>query len=96
MFSTLELSAITNLTGLKMNCNITGLQMFEPNNLKINALIAGLNLKRKFEKKTFLNYAPVSFEISYSKNLLIIYIFIECCYIYLWFFNFFYNCSQKI
>lgn len=79
MFSTLELSAITNLTGLKMNCNITGLQMFEPNNLKINALIAGLNLKRKFEKKTFLNYAPVSFEISYSKNLLIIYIYI---YIY--------------
>jgi hypothetical protein len=61
MFSTLELSAITNLTGLKMNCNITGLQMFEPNNLKINALIAGLNLKRKFEKKPFLNYAPVSY-----------------------------------
>ena len=47
MFTTLDLAEITNITGFRISCNITSLQMFEPNNLKINALFAGLNSKKK-------------------------------------------------
>jgi glutamate receptor, ionotropic kainate 2 len=56
MFTTLDLAVITNITNLRMGCNITALQMFEPNNLKINALFAGLNSKKK---SIIFRYVPV-------------------------------------
>ena len=59
MFTTLDLSEITNITALKISANITALQVFEPNNLKINALFAGLNLKRLALKKSLFKYVPV-------------------------------------
>lgn len=63
MFTTLDLSIITNATALKLSANITALQVFEPNNLKINALFAGINLKRNSMKKVLLKYVPVTNQI---------------------------------
>jgi len=60
-FTTLDLSIITNVTGLKVSCNITALQIFEPNNLKISALFAGLNLKKNSTNHPIFKYVPVSF-----------------------------------
>jgi hypothetical protein len=67
MFTTLDLSVIINVTGMSVSCNITALQIFEPNNLKISALFAGLNLKKNSTNHQIFKYVPVSIDLIINK-----------------------------
>ena len=57
MFTTFDLTIIKN-EGL--SANITGFQVFEPNNRNYEAILKGINLKKENTVKSTLNYKPVS------------------------------------
>ena len=59
MFTTLDLSVISNSITYKLSANITALQLFEPLDLNAESFYAGFNYRRRSEGKSILKYKPV-------------------------------------
>ena len=57
MFTTFDLTIIKNED---LSANITGFQVFEPNNRNYEAILRGINLKKENTVKSTLNYKPVN------------------------------------
>ena len=60
MFTTLDLSVISNAITYKLSANVTALQMFEPLDLNVEAYYAGYNFRRVSLGKQTLKYKPVN------------------------------------
>ncbi len=60
VFTSLDLSIISNEISYKISANTTGLQIFDPNNMKVESYYSELNEKRKLKRKPIFSFKPVT------------------------------------
>jgi len=59
VFTSLDLSIMSNQISYKIFANITGFQIFDPSNLKLESYYYEMNSKRKEKGKPIFSFKPV-------------------------------------
>ena len=83
VFTTLDISIISNEISYKISANTTGLQIFDPNNIKVESYYSELNEKRKIKRKPVFSFKPVIQNNKFFFKILITLNILEYWFVYL-------------
>jgi len=83
VFTTLDLSIMSDELNNNIFANITSLQIFEPNNNELESYYNEMNIIRKLKRKPIFSFKPVILKSLINSNIILYNYILEYWYIYL-------------